>query len=94
MSEEDATRGVIQKVVSSGLHGPYVVTKVEGLGSVTFALENGVWDEADTPKPGEIVLLSKLREKRNGWRAMCARYVKPSDASSKEGKQPKGRTER
>jgi hypothetical protein len=79
MSEEDTARGVIQKVVSKGLHGPYVVTKVEGLGSVTFALEKDVWDETDSPTPGEIVLLSKLREKRDGWRAMKARYVKPSD---------------
>jgi len=80
MPEKDTVRGVIQKV-DSGKHGPYAIATVQGLGSVTFSLEKSVWDEEDAPEPGEIVVLSKLREKRAGWRAMQARYAKPSDKS-------------
>jgi hypothetical protein len=79
MAKVDAIRGVIQKIHSDGRHGPYAIATVEGLGSVTFSLEKRVWDEEDKPEPGEIVMLSKLREKRAGWRAMQARYATPSD---------------
>ncbi len=79
MLDRDVVRGVVQKVDTGGKHGPYAIAKVEGLGSVTFSLEKRVWDEEDRPEAGEIVILSKLREKRAGWRAMQARYVKPSD---------------
>jgi hypothetical protein len=79
MPKADGHRGVVQKISPFGRHGPYAIATIEGLGSVTFSLERGVWDEDDEPKPGEIVILSKLREKRAGWRAMQARYAKPSD---------------
>lgn len=79
MAKVEAVRGVIQKINSDGKHGPYAIATVDGVGSVTFSLEKHVWDEEDTPEPGEIVILSKLREKRAGWRAMQARYAKPSD---------------
>ncbi len=81
MDENDAVRGIIQKIDSDGKHGPYAIAMVESLGSVTFSLERRVWSEDDKPGPGEIVILSKLREKRAGWRAMRARYVRPSDNS-------------
>ena len=79
MSVVDAVRGIVQRIDSDGKHGPYAIATVDGLGSVTFSLEKRVWDEEDKPEPGEVVVLSKLREKRAGWRAMCARYTTPAD---------------
>ncbi len=80
MVKEAPMRGVIQKIHAEGKHGPYAIASVEGLGSVTFSLDGHVWFEEDSPEPGEIVMLSKLRQKRAGWRAMHVRYVRPDDA--------------
>lgn len=73
--------GTVQKIVSEGAHGPYAVATVEGIqgSSVTFSLSNSVWQEVDYPEPGTKVILSDLCQKRQGWRAMCGRYVRPSD---------------
>jgi hypothetical protein len=80
MDENDAVRGIVQKVDFNGRHGPYAIATVDGLGSVTFSLEKRVWCGDGMPEPGEVVMLSKLREKRAGWRAMVARYATPSDS--------------
>jgi len=79
MPEKDMVQAVVQKIDSDGRHGPYAVATAEGLGSITFSLEGSVWNEEDVPEPGEIVLLSKLRKKRAGWRAMFGRRYRPSD---------------
>lgn len=73
-------RAIVQKVVTEGEHGPYAVaTSKEVEGSVTFSLESSVWQEPDLPESGTEVVLSELRKKRAGWRAMSARFFKPSD---------------
>lgn len=79
MSEKDMVQAIVQKVYLNGKHGSYSIATSEGLGSVTFSLESDVWNEEDVPEPGEIVMLSKLRKKREGWRAMCGRRYRPSD---------------
>ncbi len=58
--------------IQSGRHGRFVVAVAVGFGSVTFALSKEVWGEEDEPSPGEIVMLSRLREMQKGWRAMKA----------------------
>ena len=80
--KDDEYRAVVQKVVLLGKHGPYVVTKCEKLGSVTFALEWEVWQEKDLPSQGTFVVLTDLRKKPAGWRAGSARYYRPSDVGS------------
>lgn len=79
MPEKDVVQAVVQKVYPDGRHGPYAIATVESLGSITFSLEGSVWDEEDVPEPGEIVMLSKLRKKRAGWKAMFGRRYRPSD---------------
>jgi hypothetical protein len=56
---------------------------------VTFSLEPTVWQEEDFPEAGNVVLLSKIRRKRAGWRAKAGRYYVPSD----EHQQPARRNE-
>jgi hypothetical protein len=73
---------VVQKVCTDGAHGPYAVTLLEPpvpeiQGSVTFDL--AVWQEKDYPTPGEVVVLSDLKQKRAGWRAEAARYKTTDD---------------
>ena len=82
-------RAVVQ-AVARGKHGPYATAAPEGLGeelsspfdgSLTFAISEEVWGEKVWPRAGEVVVLSGFRKKRAGWRAMKARYLKPSDLS-------------
>lgn len=82
---EKGVKAVVEKVVLVGPHGPYAIATTKALaGSVTFSLERNVWQGQDYPEPGEIVFLSKLREKRQGWRAKEGRYWKPSDEQTAE----------
>lgn len=83
MSVTDKVEGVVQKVCLYGRHGPYAIATVEGVGSVTFSLEEEVWDEEDFPEEGEIVVLSRLRKKRAGWKAMAGRRYRLSDQKTK-----------
>lgn len=79
---ESATncQAVVEKIIQSGEHGPYVVARSSELdGSVTFSLDSKTWQEKDWPEPGTVVLLSDVRKKRAGWRAHRARFVRPSD---------------
>ncbi|MDP3985185.1 MAG: hypothetical protein Q8P82_00315 [bacterium] len=79
MSDEKSYRAVVDKVVN-GKHGAYAVTRADGLkGSVTFSLDETVWQSGDRPEPGTLVLLSMIRKKRAGWRAQRARVIGPSD---------------
>lgn len=71
---------LVEKVVSGGNHGPFAVAKGGSkLGSITFSLNESVWEEEDWPEAGTYVLVSRLRKKRSGWRAMKARYLRPED---------------
>lgn len=76
---------MVQLVVPTGHHGPYAVATTEDqriFGSITFSLEPTVWEEKDWPEAGTVVVLSKLRQKRLGWRAKRARFSKPCDEQS------------
>ncbi len=73
-------KAVVEKVVLDGPHGSYAIATTQVFsGSVTFSLERNVWQEHGNPESGEIVFLSELREKRQGWRAKKGRYWNPSD---------------
>lgn len=74
-----ATEAIVQSV-RDGPHGKFAIATCEGVeGSITFSLDKSVWQESDEPEPGSVVWLSDLRKKRAGWRAMCGRYLRPSD---------------
>lgn len=76
---EDTTRAIVQKIILNGKHGPYAIAKAEIIGSITFSLEKGVWSEKQLPERGMVVILSTLRKKRAGWRALNGRFLQPSD---------------
>ena len=74
-------KGIVQKVVPNGRHGPYAVATAPQLkGSITFSLSEEVWQEKCTPEVGIAVMLGDLRQKTAGWRAMEARFFRPEDA--------------
>lgn len=87
MADDRDHRTIVEKVIPDGLHGPYAVTNLEGLGCVTFSLDSKVWQESDWPEPGTFVVLSKIRKKRAGWRAQCGRFLKPSDEQQQAEKE-------
>ncbi len=70
---------VVEKIITDGKHGAYVVARSEVLGTVTFSLNSKVWSEEDQPEAGTQVMLSQVRKKRAGWRAMKARFFEPGD---------------
>ena len=85
---------VVQKIVERGRHGPYAVADDERLGSVTFALTPDVWKDKRLPELGSEVVLEDFQKKhirnkpdgkkRDGWRAMYARFVRPEDVNSNQ----------
>ncbi len=79
MAIEKQYRAVVQKVIRDGPHGDYAVARSDELGSVTFSLDRKVWQEDDRPESGMFVILSLIRKKRAGWRALYGRFVKPDD---------------
>ena len=79
MAEKKLYIAMVEKTVPKGEHGPYAVASSEELGTVTFSLDRSVWQEEDWPEGGNIVILSKLRKKRAGWRAHFGRFLQPSD---------------
>ncbi len=84
---------VVGSIVAHGKHGAYAVSHCKQVdGAVTFGLNTPVWMECDWPEPGMEVLVTELRKKRAGWRAMKARYVQPEDIGlDKQGlKDPEG----
>lgn len=86
-------KSVVQKVVSRGKHGPFAVATSETVeGSITFSLDKSVWHESDLPKEGVMVMLSDLRKKRAGWRAMSGRFYQPSDEQTERRKKMKQTT--
>ena len=78
-AEEKDYTAIVEKVVEKGKHGPYVVTRCDEIGTVTFSLSSDVWQEDKNPTPGTYVVLSNVLKKRSGWRAEHARLFKPSD---------------
>ncbi len=78
---------VVEKIISNGKHGPYAVARSKELDSITFSLDMGVWKENGWPEPGTCVILSKIRRKRAGWRAMHGRFLQPSDENNSQKQQ-------
>lgn len=79
-NKDDTCKAIVQTVIINGKHGPFFVALCDQLqGSVTCSLDPTVWKSPDHPEEGEIVLLSKLRKKRAGWRAKAGRFFEPSD---------------
>lgn len=71
---------VVEKVITTGRYGPYAVAYCNNVkGSITFSLRAPVWQERDMPNRGISVVLFDLREKQRGWRAMSARFLRPTD---------------
>lgn len=86
--DDRAYQAVVHKIIREGKHGSYAVASCADIDSITFSLSQDVWHESDWPEPGTCVLLSQIRKKRAGWRALCGRYVRPSDeqqTSNREG---------
>jgi hypothetical protein len=76
---EATVQAIVQKIILNGQHGPYAIAESETLGSITFSLEKTVWSEDQFPERGMVVILSTLRKKRAGWRAMIGRFLTPAD---------------
>jgi len=81
----DSVKAVVQKVVTDGRHGPYAVATADGIadGSITFSLKRNVWPDKDVPEKGMIVVLSHLRKKQAGWRALSGRPWGLADESTR-----------
>lgn len=79
MSENREYVVVVEKIINDGKHGPYAVARCDDLGAVTFSLGKDVWDEERNPERGIFVVVSDVIKKRAGWRAMSARFVRPTD---------------
>ena len=79
MKSGDWYRAVVEKIIPNGQHGPYAVARSDELGSITFSLDNSVWQEQGLPESGTYVVLSQMRKVRAGWRANSGRFMKPSD---------------
>ena len=82
MTDKNTPRiGIVRRVVRKEGCEPYVVTTVESFqeGSITFSLTDKVWQENREPTPGSEVLLTDLEMRRNGWRALSARFRNPTD---------------
>ena len=78
---------VVQKTIVDGKHGPYAVVELEKIGSVTFSLQAPVWNDDRWPEEGDVVVLTRVRKKRAGWRAESGRFYEPSD--EQQSSQPK-----
>ncbi len=83
MASEKSYQAIVEKIILDGRHGPFAVASSKELGSVTFSLDQSVWEEADQPEPGMFVVLSQIRKKRAGWRAKHGRFLTPSDEQTK-----------
>lgn len=76
-------KAIVNKIIPDGRHGPYAVAYSEEAGeSLTFFLGPTVWQDAEWPEPGTVVMLSKITRKRAGWRAGCGRLFRLSDEQS------------
>ncbi len=79
MANDRGYQAVVEKIIRGGKHGPYAVARTDEIGSITFSLDDNVWQEKDWPEPGMYVMLSQVRKKRAGWRAQHGRFIEPSD---------------
>lgn len=78
---------IVQKIVADGKHGPYAAVLDPNLGTITFSLKAPVWKEKRFPEEGSAVVLRDFEEKTAGWRAMSARFFRPTDTLNNSKKQ-------
>jgi hypothetical protein len=77
-------RAEVTDVIDDGERSYAVASACDGTsikGTITFSLakSRSVWQEDRWPEATDVVLLSDLRRKVRGWRAMSARFVHLSD---------------
>lgn len=77
---------VVDKIINNGKHGPYAVARCDQFESITFSLDQKVWQEENWPEPGTCVILSQVIKKRAGWRANHGRLVSPEDQQPETSK--------
>ncbi len=83
MNKNTLIEAIVERIIK-GRHGKFAVARAKGFtDSVTFSLENGVWQEDSDPEPGIYVLLSDIRKKhiknRDQWQAYNARFFRFED---------------
>ena len=73
-------RATVVRVVRNGKR-PYVICNSEEIQgeSVTFGLNEEVWQENKQPAADDEVMLTELVRGKGGWRAMRARLLRVSD---------------
>ena len=64
----------VRKVVL-GTQGYVVTTAQVAYGSITFSLNEDVWNEPNPPEPGSKVILQDIRPDPKGWRAYNVRRL-------------------
>ena len=75
----------VSKVDLKGRHGPYAVAlSSEVRGTITFSLGEPTWWDHSIPVEGAVVMLSDLQKMPKGWRAMSARFFRPSDENTNQ----------
>lgn len=79
MSEPEWVRVIVEKIVpSKGSRSSYAVCRRDSEeNTITFTLDDCVWNEQDDPIPGEVAYLSDVREMGKGLRALKARRNTP-----------------
>lgn len=83
----DKVVAIVASVDTKGKHGPYAMCFDESgviQSPITFSLLSPTWREDDQPEGGTKVVLSKLRRKKAGWRALEARYLGPQDEAAED----------
>lgn len=88
MTQASSRREVVIATVQSVVRdrSPYAIAIASGVsGTVTFSLgsDQKVWQEEAWPEHGMQVVLGDLRKKQ-GWRALKARFLRPEDEESKQ----------
>lgn len=74
----------VTSIIPKGRYGPYAVTRSDSReGSITVSLKENCW-EGDLPVKGDSVILSKLRKRKGGWRALKGRLESLPLANSKQ----------
>lgn len=76
----DQIKGTVRRIIKNGRNGPYLVATSQDIaGSITVSLQRHIWRERRRPDVGVHLHLSDLQSTEAGWRAMSARFWRPSD---------------
>ena len=86
-------RARVGKTDPAGKHGPYAIAVSDQMeGTISFSLDPPVWNESIMPTEKMEVILSDIIKAAGGWRAMSARFVRPTDSKSEIQKSRHGDT--